>query len=76
MFLPTVGRSIAMSTLNNRMHIRVERKIAGERASPHSWRRPEAPPTPSKMFVTLGLALCAILYMVGLILLFAKFLGH
>ena len=65
-----------MSTVNSRMHIRVARKIAGERAALHSWHRPEPPPTPSEMFGALGLTLCAILYMVTVILLFARYLGQ
>lgn len=51
-----------------------EPDIAEEETPPHLWRREEAPPTPARMFAALGLALCATVYMVGVILLFAKFL--
>ena len=65
-----------MSTVNSRMHTRAGRDISEEEAPPHAWRHREAYPTASEMFGSLGLALCAILYMVSVILLFAEILGR
>ena len=65
-----------MSAVNSRMHARAGRDIAEEEALAHSWRRQEVYPTASEMFGSLGLALCAILYMVSIILLFAEVLGR
>lgn len=39
-------------------------------------RRGETYPTPSEMFRSLGFALCVIIYMVFVILLFARVLVH
>ena len=65
-----------MSAVNSRIHTRAGRDIAEEEPSPDFWRHREAYPTASEMFGSLGLALCAILYMVSVILLFAEILGR
>ena len=61
-----------MSAVNSRMRPHAGRDIPDEEAPPDFWRRREPHPTPSQMFGSLGLALCAILYMVSVILVFAN----
>jgi hypothetical protein len=74
MFFPTAERSIVMSAANIRRQVGADPDTAEEETPPHLWRREETPPTPARMFAALGLALCATVYMVSVILLFAKVL--